>query len=179
MTRPRVLALALAALHCACVHAAPTLLANGNLPGSSFTDQPGLSVQMESGRAGNVLRGLGSGPARAGGNPLLGRDLVSTLQANGVDAQHIRPKIEGPSFGADVMRTGVLTSTLHLANDNDFLATDPDTGFDEPNQRFVFGLTDADLGTTHIAQPVPKPSTYAMIFAGMGVLGWVVRRRRR
>ena len=74
---------------------------------------------------------------------------------------------------------GVLTHTLYVANDNDFLATDPDTGFDNPNQWFVFGLTDADLGTTYVAQPVPEPSTYAMLFAGLGVISWVVRRRRR
>ena len=106
-------------------------------------------------------------------------DLVSTLQANGIDAQHIPSKIEGLSFGADVMLNGVLTHTLYVANDNDFLATDPDTGFDNPNQWFVFGLTDADLGTTYVAQPVPEPSTYAMLFAGLGMIGWVVRRRRR
>jgi len=107
-------------------------------------------------------------------------DLVSILTAAGIDAQHIPSKIEGMSFGADVMLNGVLTHTLYVANDNDFLATDPDTGFNNPNQWFVFGLTDADLGTAYVATaPVPEPSIYAMMFAGLGALAWVVRRRRR
>jgi hypothetical protein len=106
-------------------------------------------------------------------------DLVSTLQANGVDAQHIPSKIEGMSFGADVMLNGVLTHTLYVANDNDFLAIDPDTGSDNPNQWYVFGVTDADLGTSYVAAAVPEPSTYALMLTGLGVLGWVARRRRR
>ena len=61
-----------------------------------------------------------------------------------------------------------------MKNDNDF----PDTGFGHPNPWFMFGLTDADLGTTFEKQPVPEPSTYAMMFAGLSVLAWVVRRRR-
>ncbi|MEO7940903.1 MAG: PEP-CTERM sorting domain-containing protein [Burkholderiaceae bacterium] len=34
-------------------------------------------------------------------------------------------------------------------------------------------LTDAD------ANAVPEPETYAMLLTGLGVMGWVVRRRKR
>ena len=71
MLRPRLLASALAATLCITAHAAPILLARGSLPGS-FTDLSGLSGLMENGVAGNLLGGLGSGLAWAGGSTFLG-----------------------------------------------------------------------------------------------------------
>jgi hypothetical protein len=51
------------------------------------------------------------------------------------------------------------------------------------NQFFVFAATDTDLGATFdpqaIAAAVPEAQTYALLGAGIGVLAWVVRRRRR
>ena len=75
------------------------------------------------------------------------------------------------------------THTLYLGNDNDFLATDPETGFDNPNQWFVFGVTDAQLGTTYVPQDfaaaVPEPQTYALLIAGLAMIGFTANRRRR
>jgi hypothetical protein len=53
----------------AAAHAAPILLASGNLAGA--TDLSGITGTLESGVAGNALGGLGSGLAWAGGNTFL------------------------------------------------------------------------------------------------------------
>ena len=47
---------------------------------------------------------------------------------------------------------------------------------------FVYKLTDADLGTTagfmnqQIAAAVPEADGYAMLVAGLGLIGFVLRR---
>ena len=71
----------------------------------------------------------------------------------------------------------MLTHTLYVANDNDFLATAPSNGLANPNQCFVSGVTDAhlsSLGASHTPQAIaaiPEPQTSALLFAGLGVLG--------
>ena len=79
-------------------------------------------------------------------------DIVTTLIAAkvGFDATNIPAKIEGITFGPDVELNGKKLHTLWIANDNDFLQdmngpkiTSPGIN---PNQFFVFGFTDADLG---------------------------------
>jgi len=68
--RPTLLALSLAAALAAPAHAAVSLIANGTLSGS-FSDLSGLGSPLENGVAGNLLGGLGSGLAWAGGNTFL------------------------------------------------------------------------------------------------------------
>jgi hypothetical protein len=105
-------------------------------------------------------------------------DLVPMLVANGYNAKQIPSKIEGLAFGADIVRGGVLTHTLYVANDNDFSADSGDNKF------FVFGVTDADLariGASYTAQtlsPVPEAHGYGMLLAGMGMICLVGRRRK-
>lgn len=116
------------------------------------------------------------------GTPALNKqlflDLVPVLLANGYSAKQIPAKIEGLAFGADIMRGGVLTHTLYVANDNDFSADSGDNKF------FVFGVTDADLariGASYTAQtlsPVPEAPGYGMLLAGMGMICLVGRRKR-
>jgi len=102
--------------------------------------------------------------------PLLVTALAAALGAAGAQA--------APTLLAIGSLPGSFTDLSGLSrpmgDDNDF----PGPGFDNPNPWFVFGLADADLDTTSVVQPVPEPSTYAMMFAGLSVLGWVVRRRR-
>ncbi len=76
-------------------------------------------------------------------------DVVKGLTNGGVAVGDIPAKIEGVTFGPDVKSGGVTLHTLWIANDNDFLSTVADPNgvqVPNPNQIFVFGFTDADLG---------------------------------
>ncbi len=72
-------------------------------------------------------------------------DIVQVLNANGITSDQIPAKLEGVALGADVNASGVKTHTLWVANDNDFLQDYSGTNTN-PNQFFVFGFTDNDLG---------------------------------
>lgn len=66
----RSLAFLLTALAAApAANATPMLIATGSLPGT--TDLSGLTAPLENGLPGNILGGLGSGLAYAGGNTFL------------------------------------------------------------------------------------------------------------
>ena len=82
-------------------------------------------------------------------------DIVKSLTAVSVAPGNIPAKIEGITFGSDVWTNGALLHTLWVANDNDFLETVPDaTGaqIPNPNQFFVFGFSDADLGGSKLVK---------------------------
>ena len=70
-------------------------------------------------------------------------DLVATLVAGGISAGDIPGKIEGVTFGFDVVLHGQTLHTLWVVSDNDFL-TSVD-GVANPNSLYVIGFTDADL----------------------------------
>jgi len=75
-------------------------------------------------------------------------DMVQVLVANGFSPTFDIPsKIEGLTFGRDVTRKSQTLHTLWISNDNDFVLNTGDTPpVPNPNQFFVFGFTDADLG---------------------------------
>jgi hypothetical protein len=75
-------------------------------------------------------------------------DIVNVLTANGFTPLTIPAKIEGTAFGPDVQINGVTTHTLWVANDNDFVKDFGGVTDSNPNQFFVFGFTDADLGNS-------------------------------
>lgn len=106
-------------------------------------------------------------------------DLVSVLGANGIAPTQVPSKIEGIAFGDDVTMDGVLTHTLYVANDNDFVAS-----LAGDNKFFVFGVTDADLssiGASYTAQSitaVPEPRSTALLGLGLLMLGSLHRRRK-
>ncbi len=75
-------------------------------------------------------------------------DVVDALHTQGgIALNNIPSKIEGVAFGPDIKHGGQTMHTLWLANDNDFLEVTGDVPpVPNPNQFFVFGVTDADLG---------------------------------
>ena len=87
-------------------------------------------------------------------------DLVPLLTNNSLAASNIPAKIEGNSYGAEVKQAKTTYHTLWIANDNDFLqtVTDPSGNqIDNPNQFFVVGFTNADLGGSQYSPQRPKP----------------------
>jgi hypothetical protein len=106
-------------------------------------------------------------------------DIVSALGAHGIPNTQVPSKIEGLTFGQDVIVDGKVQHTLWVANDNDFL---PSTS--GPNNVYVFGFTDADLakyGASYVAEhiaAVPEASTWAMLLLGFAGVGFVAYRRR-
>lgn len=103
-------------------------------------------------------------------------DLVSALTAAGVPTSQIPAKIEGISFGQDVMYNGTLLHTLFIANDNDFVP-----GTAGQNQVYVFGFTDADLPgfvAQRLTGAVPEPATWTMMLFGFAGIGTMARRRK-
>jgi hypothetical protein len=103
-------------------------------------------------------------------------DLRVLFNANGITDAQIPAKLEGLAFGEDVTVNGVIKHTLWIANDNDFVS-----GVAGTNKFFVLSFTDADLTgfTPQAIAAVPEPETYAMLLAGLGLLGFVARRRQR
>jgi hypothetical protein len=100
-------------------------------------------------------------------------DVRAVLNANGIVDTQIPSKIEGLAFGQDLADG---RHTLWVANDNDF---DPANSGD--NKFYVFAV-DANSLPTFQAQnitAVPEPETFAMLLAGLGVLGFAVRRKNR
>jgi hypothetical protein len=78
-------------------------------------------------------------------------DVVAALTAHGFAVTDIPAKLEGITFGPDIVQNGVSRHTLFVSNDNDYLGTFADdghpTGGDNPNRWFVFALDESDLPT--------------------------------
>lgn len=102
-------------------------------------------------------------------------DIRAALKAFGIPNSEIPAKLEGLSFGEDVIVDGKTLHTLYVANDNDFL-----TGVAGTNQFYVFSFSDSDLAN-YVPQQIaaiPEPETYAMLLAGLGLTGFFARRRK-
>ena len=103
-------------------------------------------------------------------------DLRSILNASGISDANIPVKIEGTTFGQDVVYTGKTLHTLVATNDNDFDTSNAAN----TNKFFVFGIEATDLNyVPQTIAAVPEPETYAMLMAGLGFIGFTVRRRKK
>ena len=107
------------------------------------------------------------------------KDLVSLFATNGIAASQVPSKIEGLTFGQDIVVGGVSKHTLFVTNDNDFVP-----GVAGGNKFYVLSFTDADLasGYSYTAQaiaPVPEPETYGMMLSGLFLMGFMARRQSK
>ena len=103
----------------------------------------------------------------------IARNARDLLGANGITRANVPAKIEGMTFGEDLLVNGVVTHTLWIANDNDFVP-----GVAGPNTFYVVGLTDADLGGSVFTQQiVPEPMSLAVF--SVGLAGIALRRRAK
>jgi len=110
-------------------------------------------------------------------NKVLFKDLVGLFAANGISATQVPSKIEGLAFGQDVIVGGVTKHTLFVTNDNDFVP-----GVAGGNKFYVLSFADSDLAagysfTAQAIAAVPEPETYAMMLAGLGLMGFVTRKK--
>lgn len=122
-----------------------------------------------------------SGSAALGSNAVTGTvflDMVSALNNAGIASTNIPSKLEGIAWGQDVMINGTNTHTLYMGNDNDFV-----TNTSGDSKIFVFGVTDADLGSsTFVNQSiaaVPEPSTWALMILGAAAAAFGLIRNHR
>ena len=116
-------------------------------------------------------------------------DIVAALGEAGIPPSEVPAKIEGLAFGQDVTVNGQVEHTLYVSNDNDFLRKSrcpTGTLVDNPNQFFVFGFTDADLGKFGVDEfvpqdvaAIPEPSTWAMMVLGFIGLGFMTALRKK
>lgn len=120
---------------------------NGTDPGTDAVIKQLFKIDLDGAVDVSAMDGL---TAAANAVPkTLFLDVVAALTAGGIAADDIPSKIEGVAFGPDIKKGGSTLHTLWLANDNDFIANTEDPSgnpLPNPNQFFVFGFTDADLG---------------------------------
>ncbi|MCP5264242.1 MAG: PEP-CTERM sorting domain-containing protein [Rhodoferax sp.] len=96
---------------------------------------------------------------------------ISSLGCNGTN-----------TFGSSIMC--ISSVDLNLASSGVYKFSVSDTGYDELGDfRFqvscLFGACPSPLDGAPIPSPIPEPETYALLMAGLGVIGMVVRRRQR
>ena len=89
------------------------------------------------------------------------------------------------SFNNDTL--GITLSMLHLTLASAPIATGPGTiaisGFNNTNDYSFFEIAPGTVYTNNITggfitAAIPEPETYAMLLAGLGLLGWQARRRK-
>jgi hypothetical protein len=99
-------------------------------------------------------------------------DIRAALNLNGIVDTQIPSKIEGLAFGQDLADG---RHTLWITNDNDFDAANAGD-----NKFYVFAVDAASLPSFQAQSiaAVPEPETFAMLLAGLGLIGFIGRRRK-
>ena len=103
-------------------------------------------------------------------------DIRAILNASGITDANIPAKLEGITFGQDVIYNSNILHTLIVANDNDFDTASAANS----NKFFVFGIGTGDLNylPQNIAA-VPEPETYALFLAGLGLIGFRASKSKK
>lgn len=101
-------------------------------------------------------------------------DLKVALNAAGITDDRIPAKLEGATFGADIVLDGQVRHTLWIANDNDFVP-----GIAGGNQFYAFAFGDGDLPgfTQQGLAAVPSPASGLLVLLGGCLVVGLGRRR--
>ncbi|CAM3058973.1 Phytase-like domain-containing protein [Sphingomonas antarctica] len=118
----------------------------------------------------------GAAAANASVGKTLFLDLVPSLSAALGGNTQVPSKIEGFTFGQDVVLNGETYHTLFIGNDNDFVPASAG-----PSRVFVYGFKDGDLPglTAQSVAAIPEPDVWAMLLMGFGMAGTALRKRAR
>lgn len=156
--------IAAAAISLACIGAQADVLAPVQINGTSFTDQVIGTIQVT--ELSNLTGSLFALDTVSGSYTLFGVTYPITISLQGVSFSG--SSVGGlPSAGASFAFTNLSAGSYEVK------ASGTLTGGSS-----LPGLSFVGANYTLTAAPVPEPETYALLLAGLGVVGFVARRRR-
>ena len=82
------------------------------------------------------------------------------------------------NIGGSVSFSNIALNLLAGANTIKFSYSAPDAAAGEGFKNEAWGISSASVQSTAMVSAVPEPETYAMMLAGLGLIGTIARRRK-
>lgn len=152
----------------------------------------GVGFDPDQGRP-NFAGTLLPGGTNATANKILGQDHAAAVEAWAPDVYGVS-LVNTTSASAHSVKAYIDTTCCSAVNPSFMIAAAQPVGFNNyadysinlaydlgPMAHFnAGGVTNSEtIGYDYIFQPIPEPETYAMMLAGLGLMGFMVRRRRQ